>query len=111
MARLADQLGGRVAADGARWLLAVEDLAGGDDHSHRVAGPRPLRPQAPGLEVVVDRDLAEGRRIVVAAAVLFFADQLDQSLLHLVALRQAVDQAGLEGGAGEVAAGRGEPGW
>ena len=56
VARLADQVGGRQAADGSGRRHAVDDLALGDDDADRVAGDALLDVR----QVVVERDLAEG---------------------------------------------------
>ena len=90
----------RVAADGARRLLAVQDLARGhDDADGLVAALAERLLGAHVRQVAVPVDGGESRVFVLA-------DFLRDDFLELVARLEPVDQAARERVLGQVAAGR-----
>ena len=98
---LADESGGRIASDPARRLGAVQDLALGHHHRHRVAAAGSTRPIAPfGLQVVAEGDPVEGVRLLV------LAHEGDEALPDLVARSQPVHQPAVLRHPGGVALGR-----
>ena len=100
VARLADERRGRVAADLAGRLGAVEDRAAGHDDPDPVALGLAAEPVVVHrLQIVGEGDL------VVGVGVFVLTDELDEVLPHLDPGQGLVGEAEVEGGLGGVAVG------